>query len=606
MKLLNKSRLKSFASEHGISATGDDEIFEYYATHHFLSRYVSNDIRITEKSLVVGDDGGIDAFGILVNGSFAEDASEVKELIREDAENTVRVGFLQAKTSAKYDTKMATRFLNAINRVTSAAGENDFSKLEPALREKAEALAAVIDDIPKFAVNRIPCDVFYVTLSEKTFGTKRKGSNSVTYGTQVDDELKRLEELDVYDFKNLKFVGQEALDERVEELRGQLEAKFTLERVTPIPAAKKIKRAVMGVIPVNELKKIILDDNGELRENIFEGNVRLYQGEGNEVNQAISRTLRSDDRDRFPFLNNGLTVVARQFDATFDQYHMKGYQIVNGCQTTNELARWLQSIETEPNCDADALSSQVLVPIKIINTDDRDSARSITVATNSQTTISKQDIQGNTELAMRVEEYFERMPESQADLGKIKLRYKRQSGESQKDTIPDLRTFDTRELSRAFAACVLGESSTSIGQPNKLSEEESIVWNTNRSEALFYFSALILYRVERALVRPNAAGIKPAKFHIAMMAARYALPELELLNAEDCDRSSVNKKLEQVLESEEWVGRINEGINEAIEVVRSYFQDKLESKSLVKDDVRAKKVQDSLLQLWNSDVVTSK
>ena len=67
MKLLNKSRLKSFAADYGISAAGDNEIFEYYATHHFLSRYVSNDIRVTEKALVVGDDGGIDAIGILVN-----------------------------------------------------------------------------------------------------------------------------------------------------------------------------------------------------------------------------------------------------------------------------------------------------------------------------------------------------------------------------------------------------------------------------------------------------------------------------------------------------------------------------------------------------------
>ncbi|MCG7229492.1 AIPR family protein [Corynebacterium minutissimum] len=606
MKLLNKSRLRSFASDYGIAAEKDEEVFEYYTTHHFLSRYVSNDIRVTEKALVAGDDGGIDAMGILINGSFAEDASDVNELIREDSENTVRVGFLQAKTSAKYDTKLVTRFLNAINRVTSAAGENDFSKLEPALREKAEALAAVINKIQKFSVHRIPCDVFYVTLSEKPFGSRRKGSNVVTYGTQVDDELKRLEELDVYDFKNLKFVGQEALDERVEELRGQLEAKFTMSMVTTIPSAKKIKRAVMGVIPVSELQKIILDDNGELRENIFEGNVRLYQGEGNEVNQAISRTLRSDERDKFPFLNNGLTVVARQFTATFDQYHMKGYQIVNGCQTTNEIARWLQALESDPNCDAESLSSQVLVPIKIINTDDRSSARSITVATNSQTTISKQDIQGNTELAMRVEEYFEKMPESEADLGKIKLRYKRQSGESQDDTIPGLRTFDTRELSRAYAACVLGESSTAIGQPNKLSGEDSIVWTTKNSEALFYFSALILYRVERALVRPNANGIKPAKFHIAMMAARYALPELDILKADDAEISDSNKKLERVLESEQWVGKINSGINEAIEIVRSYFKDKLETKSLVKDDVRAKKVQDSLLQLWRSEVETSK
>ena len=152
---------------------------------------------------------------------------------------------------------------------------------------------------------------------------------------------------------------------------------------------------------------------------------------------------------------------------------------------------------------------------------------------------------------------------------------------------------------------MLGESSTAIGQPNKLSEEDSIVWATSNSEALFYFSALILYRVERAFTRSIANGIKPAKFHIAMMSARYALPELELLNDKDTDRKSAIKKLEQVLESEEWVGRINDGINEAIEVVRSHFKDKLENKSLVKDDVRAKKVQDSLLQLWKSELIAS-
>ena len=116
---------------------------------------------------------------------------------------------------------------------------------------------------------------------------------------------------------------------------------------------------------------------------------------------------------------------------------------------------------------------------------------------------------------------------------------------------------------------------------------------------------MILYRVERAFTRSIANGIKPAKFHIAMMSARYALPELELLNDKDTDRKSAIKKLEQVLESEEWVGRINDGINEAIEVVRSHFKDKLENKSLVKDDVRAKKVQDSLLQLWKSELIAS-
>lgn len=599
MKLLNKSRLNAFAAEHGIDSTKEEDIFEYYATHHFLSRYVQNEIQLTESALIAGDDGGIDAIGILVNGRFASDASDVEELIREDNENTIRIGFLQAKTSPKYDTKLLSRFLNGINRLTAAAGEGDFSKIEKSLREKSEALSSVFKNINKFSVKRIPCDVFYVTLADHNL-SESDYHNKQSYGTQVDDELKRLEALDVFDFKNLKFVGQSALDERVEELRGQLEASFTLESGCNIPPADKIKRAVMGMIPVQQLKNIILDDNGELRENIFEGNVRLYQGDRNEVNRAISSTLQSDSRDRFPFLNNGLTVVTRQLDATFETYHMKGYQVVNGCQTTNEVARWLQAIEFDPTCDAEKLAQEVLVPIKIINTDDQDAARSITVATNSQTPISKQDIQGNTKLAMQVEEFFDKMPDDQAELGKIKLRYKRQSGESQKDTVPSLRTFDTRELSRAYAACVFGDASTAIGQPNRLSGENSPVWKSDNSVALFYFSALILYRVDRALVRPNSSGIKPAKFHIAMLASRYVLPELTSLNLQGELNKKEFKQLENTLDSEMWAPKINDGIDKAIEVVKCFFNEKLEVKSLVKDDVRAKKVQDALLECWIS------
>lgn len=601
MKLLVKNRLNAFAAEHGIESSKKEVIFEYYATHHFLSRYVQNEIQLTESALTTSDDGGIDAIGILVNGSFASGASDVEELIRDDNENTIRVGFLQAKTSEEYDTKLISRFLNGINRLTAAAGDSDFSKLELGLREKSQALSTVFKNINKFAVKRIPCDIFYVTLAGHNHG--KVGIHDVpTYGTQVDDELKRLEELDVFDFKNLKFVGQSALDERVDELRRQLAASFTLSEFCSIPQAGKVKRAVMGVISVDQLKNIILDDNGELRENIFEGNVRLYQGERNEVNRAISSTLQGDSRDRFPFLNNGLTVVTRELDATFETFHLTGYQIVNGCQTTNEIARWLQAIKLDSNCDSEELSQKVLVPIKIINTDDQDAARSITVATNSQTLISKQEIQGNTKLAMDVEEYFDKMPDDEAELGKKKLRYKRQSGESQKDSIPSLRTFDTRELSRAFAACVFGDASTAIGQPNKLSGKHSPVWNPDNSVALFYFSALILYRVDRALVRSTAAGIKPAKYHIAMLASRYALPELASLNLQEEVSKKKYKKLENTLDSEGWTLKINEGIDKAIEVVKSFFSEKLEVKSLVKDDVRAKKIQDSLVECWISKV----
>ena len=595
MKLLYKSRLQDFARKNGISDKQLPDIFEWYATYLFLSRYGTRDIRVTEKSLIPGDDGGIDAVAVMVNGNYVSDASEVQELLRPGDDNSVRIGFLQAKTSSNFDTKLISRFLNGVKRMTVAAGEGEYSKLEHSLREKSTILTEVINNISRISTSRIPCDIFYVTLSENSFGTWDDSQEKLTYGTQVDDEVSSLRGLDVYDFKNLKFVGQDAIDGRIEELKGHLEASFKMPSAVEIPAAKSVERALIGIISVDQLKSVILDDNRELRENLFEDNVRLYQGEAAAVNRDIAATLRSDDRVKFPFLNNGLTIVTRGLKASFDNYNMRGYQIVNGCQTTTEIARWLVTLEDQSPHKADAMAKSVTVPIKIIHTGDRQSLRDITVATNSQTPITASDIRANSELAMRIEEYFASIADGDSS-GRIKLRYKRQSGESDDSNIPALRTYDTTELSRAFVACVYGESSQAISQSKRLISDDSTVWDEklNLTEALFYFAALVIYRVERALVRPDAAGIKPAKYHIAMMASRIAAPKLEELVASLPVDKKRQKEIEKIIDKGEWASRLNDAVSQAIDIVRNYFSDILEEKSLVKDDVRSKKVQQAL------------
>lgn len=595
MKLLYKSRLQTFAGEQGLPKKDLTKVFEWYAIHLFLSRYVASDIRLTEKTIIPDDDGGIDGIAVLINGSYVEDASEVEELLWPGDENSVRVGFLQAKTSADYDTKLITRFLNGVKRVTNAAGEQDFSELEESLRGKAEILGKIIANISRFSTSRIPCDIFYVTLSEAPFGNWNKKLGRTTYGTQVDDELRSLLSLDVYDVKNLKFIGQDAVDGRREELKGQLEASFRLVDAIEIPAAQSVQTALIGLITVDELRNIVLDDNGELRENLFDDNVRLYQGESALVNREIAATLRGEDRTKFPFLNNGLTIVARNLTAHWKNYTMRGYQIVNGCQTTTEIVHWLDSLDEQSPSDTESLVKSVTVPIKVIHTEDRQSLRDITIATNSQTPITTSDIRSNSGMAMRIEEYFASIPDGNADDGKLKLRYKRQSGEAEESSIPALRTYDTTELSRAFVACVYGESSQAISQSKRIIGEESSIWSDDVSipEALFYFSALVVYRVERALVRPEASGLKPAKYHIAMLASRLVMPELEDL-VSDLSNGKRQKRIESLIDAAGWALKLNEAVRTAIDIVRGHFSGILESKSLVKDDVRSKKVQQAL------------
>ena len=53
----------------------------------------------------------------------------------------------------------------------------------------------------------------------------------------------------------------------------------------------------------------IVDENGELLIQLFEANVRDYQGEV-EVNKAIQTSLDNDSGEDFWWLNNGVSIVA--------------------------------------------------------------------------------------------------------------------------------------------------------------------------------------------------------------------------------------------------------------------------------------------------------
>ena len=74
--------------------------------------------------------------------------------------------------------------------------------------------------------------------------------------------------------------------------------------------------------------------------NVFEDNVRDFQGDNNDVNGGIASTLNNDDSEIFSVLNNGVTIVASSISPTGDQFTINDYQIVNGCQTSNVLYQY--------------------------------------------------------------------------------------------------------------------------------------------------------------------------------------------------------------------------------------------------------------------------
>ena len=84
-------------------------------------------------------------------------------------------------------------------------------------------------------------------------------------------------------------------------------------------------------MPFSEFKKLIIDDNDNIA-NVFDDNVRDFQGSSNPVNAKISETLESDNPFLFSVVNNGVTVVANEIKTSGNTFTIVNYQIVNGCQ----------------------------------------------------------------------------------------------------------------------------------------------------------------------------------------------------------------------------------------------------------------------------------
>ena len=102
-----------------------------------------------------------------------------------------------------------------------------------------------------------------------------------------------------------------------------------------------------------------------------------------------------ESKNYFALMNNGVTVVARKVIPTGNRFVIEDYQIVNGCQTSYVLH------ETR-----EALTEEVLVPVRLIATSDTSIRNSIAKATNRQTSVSDDQLFALSDFPKNLEAIF--------------------------------------------------------------------------------------------------------------------------------------------------------------------------------------------------------
>lgn len=338
------------------------------------------------------------------------------------------------------------------------------------------------------------CLIYYVTTG--------KWTNDTNLVVRKEAEQNEIEAMGLFRKVTFDCVDSDRLQRLYRESQNAVSTEINFSQRTVIPEIPGVEQAYLGLLPATQFLHLVENDNEEILASIFYDNVRHWQ-EWNPVNTEMKETLLDKNQNiYFPLLNNGVTVVARKITPTGNKLFIEDYQVVNGCQTSYVLHE----------C-RDGLSEQVMIPVRLIATQDDNIKNSIIKATNRQTEVTEDQLFALSEFPKKLEAYFNTFK------GKHKLLYERRS--RQYNGVPGIekvRVINMTSLVRAFASAFLCiPHRTTRNYKAMLRSIGTEIFNKDHMLEPYYVSAYMHYRLEylfRSQILPPE--LKPARYHLLM------------------------------------------------------------------------------------------
>lgn len=407
-----KGMLADFSKDYISDELQENRAFEYFINYLIVSKFhpdAFNDDKGDLDRLVVDEKSqfGLDAIAFIVNGNLVISKEDI-EIYAKSKRLDVDIVFIQSKTEEKCETGdllktiQATKFF--LNDFESVAEKNSNIKNAKEIYDEIFKY-----DNYKFCTTDSPkCYIYFACVTSEW---DEKLVNNICQSS-IDD-LKRTVE-DIKEFE-IKPIGRDYIIDAYNELKNSVKARVNLKNCVTLEKIQNVKEAYIGYITGTDYLNIISDSSGELRRRIFYENVRDYQGKENSVNSEIRRTISDSNlQDKFILLNNGVTIITKSVTSLgASSFELSDFQIVNGCQTSNEIFNCKKSAEN------------IFVPVKIIYTTDLELITNIVKSTNRQSPVPEEAFialsKFHKELQLLFNEYSREMP--------IEMFYERRSGE---------------------------------------------------------------------------------------------------------------------------------------------------------------------------------
>ncbi|MBE9140535.1 AIPR family protein [Nodosilinea sp. LEGE 07088] len=494
MHLILKNQVIELAEEYELTSKKESKLFEFFCnfsivSKHYLGRFNPADITTKE------DDASLDGIAIVVDGELITTSDDATEIFKTHKTNLVaEVIITQVKSGEQFTKDEISNF---------KLGLDDFLSLEPKLpngrlnKESIEILKIIFENSRKIRNRRPNISIYYCTS-----GAYKSEREIQACFNLIEESVKST---DFFYNVLVEPLGRGEILKLYASLTQKNEAKLKVLDYLGMTEMPGIPQSYIAVsIASHFIDSLLLDEEGNLKQSVFEENVRSFLGDENDVNLAIQGTLRSSEKKSlFSVLNNGITIVAPELNLTPNtkEFHLTNYQIINGCQTSNTLFE-----------NRKLLTDEVKVVIKFIESPDNDVSNDIISATNSQSEIAKEAFFGLRNKAKLVQKYFDAKNQSSAPENHIY--FERRQAEYRGRGYQATRIFDVREVTRCYAAMFLNIPHNSARYVKTLfSASGENIFKEHDHESYYYAACLALYKYQtlingRKIGAPNYTRLR--------------------------------------------------------------------------------------------------
>lgn len=514
MHRIVKAHLDSFVKSFGLEADEEAIQFEKFTTFCVLSNRFSASFDLDDVCTGPGDEG-IDGVAVIIDETVTASVEDALTIFAAQRRNhDVDVLFVQAKRSESFDLGDFLKFKEGILRF---ATQTPYAATDEVLLEARHVFDVVLKEVPKVRNGKPSLTARFVTTGQY--------QKPAALETALIDFLTQLAELGLFHDTDVRFIDRDELTRLWVGTYSGINASLPAFSTAALPNIAGIDEAYLAVVRASDfVNNLLVTEDGNLRTQVFEENVRSFLGHDNPVNQSIAATLASDAASRFPVLNNGITIVSPDVKLQGTTLHLTNYQIVNGCQTSNVLFENREAL------------GDVMVNIKVVKTQLEDVFSELVRATNSQTKVEDTQFLSLRPIIKRVEQYF-----NTYDGAESRLYLERRDRQYVGQDIPATRIFSLHNAAKCVAAMFCNRPELAARYPKQMYEElTDVIFADTTKEVVFYAACVTMYRfsllVSNSTVPQN---MKRFKWHMLPMVRAIVIgPNVLPLNSRQVEQTA--------------------------------------------------------------------